>query len=185
MTISGSSDEDELNVSMGGRRMEEVRQYRYLGVDVSNDGRLHEEVSHRIGVALRNAGALKSLWRRRNVSMEAKVGMIEGIVEPSLMYGNEVGVLNKSEHKKVEAVEMDCLRSICGVRRIDRIRNEEVCRRCGKDASVGMKMDQSLLRWFGHVERMNEDRIPKRIYESDVVGVRRRGRPRKSWMDGV
>uniref|UniRef100_UPI0025A02200 reverse transcriptase domain-containing protein n=1 Tax=Klebsiella pneumoniae TaxID=573 RepID=UPI0025A02200 len=30
MTISGSSDEEELNVFMGGRRMEEVRQYRYL-----------------------------------------------------------------------------------------------------------------------------------------------------------
>ncbi|WP_289490223.1 hypothetical protein, partial [Klebsiella pneumoniae] len=119
---------------------------------------LHEEESHRTGVARKNAGALKSLWRRWNASREAKVGMFEGIVEPSLMYGSEVWVLNKNERKKVEAVEMDCLRSICGVRRIDRIRNEEVRRRCGKDASVGMKMDQSLLRWFGHVERMNEDR---------------------------
>ncbi|WP_289475129.1 hypothetical protein, partial [Klebsiella pneumoniae] len=48
-----------------------------------------------------------------------------------------------------------------------------------------MKMDQTLPRWFGHVERMNEERIPKRLYESDVLGVRRRERPRKSWMDGV
>ena len=27
--------------------------------------------------------------------------------------------------------------------------------------------------------------MAKRVYESDVRGVRRRGRPRKCWMDGV
>ena len=185
MNISGSPGENNMNVTMGGRRMEEVRAYRYLGVEVSNDGRLSEEINHRMAEARRNAGALKSLWKRRNVSREAKVGMFEGIVEPSLLYGSEVWVLNKSEQRKVEAVEMDCLRSICNVRRIDRIRNEEVRRRCGKVVSVGIKRDQSVLRWFGHIERMNEERIQKRMYESSVAGVRRRGRPRRGWMDGV
>ena len=47
---------------------------------------------------------LKSLWKIRNVSMEAKVGMFEGIVEPSLLYGCKTWVTNKSERKKIEAV---------------------------------------------------------------------------------
>ena len=50
---------------------------------------------------------------------------------------------------------------------------------------VGQKMDQGVLGWFGHVERMENERMTKRVYESDIRGVRRRGRPRKCWMDGV
>ena len=40
------------------------------------------------------------------------------------------------------------------------------------------------LRWFGHAERMGDERMATRVYESDVRGVRR-GRPTKCCMDGV
>ena len=43
----------------------------------------------------------------------------------------------------------------------------------------------TVLRWFGHVESMGDERMAKRVYEADVRGVRRRGRPRKCWMDGI
>ena len=32
---------------------------------------------------------------------------------------------------------------------------------------------------------MGDERMAKKVYESDVRDVRRRGRPRKCWMDGV
>ena len=54
-----------------------------------------------------------------------------------------------------------------------------------KNVSVSQRIDQSVLRWFGHVERMGDERMAKRVYESNVSGVRRRGRLRKCWMDGV
>ena len=46
-------------------------------------------------------------------------------------------------------------------------------------------MDQGVLRWFGHVERMGNERLVKRVYDSEVRGVRKSGRPRKSWLNGV
>ena len=45
--------------------------------------------------------------------------------------------------------------------------------------------DQGVLRWLGHVERIADERMAKREYESDVRGIRKRGRPRKCWMDGA
>ena len=33
--------------------------------------------------------------------------------------------------------------------------------------------------WLGHLERMEEDRIPKKIFTQELEGTRRRGRPRK------
>jgi hypothetical protein len=33
--------------------------------------------------------------------------------------------------------------------------------------------------WLGHQERMEEDRMPKKIFTLELEGTRRRGRPRK------
>ena len=45
-------------------------------------------------------------------------------------------------------------------------------RRCGKKLCVGDKMHQGVLRWFGYMERMGEDMLVKRVYESKVKQVR-------------
>jgi hypothetical protein len=40
------------------------------------------------------------------------------------------------------------------------------------------------LRWFGHVQRMEEKRIPKRVLYMNL-GTRLRGRQRNRWQDEV
>ena len=94
--------------------------------------------------------------------------------------------LKGCESKIMEAVEMNCLRNICSLRRTDRVPNVDIRRRRGKNVSVSQRIDQGILRWFRHVERMREERLKvKRVYDYDVRGVRRRGRPRKCWSDRV
>jgi hypothetical protein len=39
--------------------------------------------------------------------------------------------------------------------------------------------------WLGHLERMEEDRMPKKIFTQDLEGTRRRERPRKGWREEV
>jgi len=41
------------------------------------------------------------------------------------------------------------------------------------------------LSWLGHLERMEEDRMPKKIFTEELEGTRRGGRPRKSWREEV
>ena len=38
---------------------------------------------------------------------------------------------------------------------------------------------------MGHLERMEEDRTPKKIFTQELEGSRRRGRPRKGWREEV
>ena len=40
-------------------------------------------------------------------------------------------------------------------------------------------------RWLGHVERMDEYRMVRRMFMAEVSGGRVRTRPRLGWMDGV
>jgi hypothetical protein len=39
--------------------------------------------------------------------------------------------------------------------------------------------------WLGHLERMEEDRMPKKIITEELEGTRCRGRPRKRWKEEV
>ena len=41
------------------------------------------------------------------------------------------------------------------------------------------------LKWYGHVQRMEEDRLPKQVLKWTPHGRRRRGRPRRSWREGI
>ena len=71
------------------------------------------------------------------------------------------------------------------VSRMDRVRNEEVLRRAGIKRELASRADQRVLRWFRHVERMNEFRMARRVLMAEVSGGRVRGRPRLDWIDGV
>jgi hypothetical protein len=39
--------------------------------------------------------------------------------------------------------------------------------------------------WLGNLERMEEDRMPKKIFTQKLEGTKRRGRPRKGWREEV
>ena len=51
---------------------------------------------------------------------------------------------------------MKCLGSLVLVLRMDKVRNEEVRRRVGIERELASRADQRVLRWFGHVGRMDE-----------------------------
>jgi len=41
------------------------------------------------------------------------------------------------------------------------------------------------LHWFGHVQSVEEDRIPKKVLYMNLEATRLRGRPRNRWQDEV
>ena len=46
---------------------------------------------------------------------------------------------------------------------------------------VNERINESTLRWFGHVERMDDRRSVKRMYSGKCVGNRPDGRQKKKW----
>ena len=84
----------------------------------------------------------------------------------------------------MNVLEIKCLRSLVGVSRMDRVRNEEARRRAGIKMELASRADQRVSRWLGHVERMDDYRMARRVLMAEVSGGRVRGRPRFGWMDG-
>ena len=77
------------------------------------------------------------------------------------------------------------LRKIARVTRADRRRMVELREETGVQRSLTERLVRSRLQWTGHVERMADDRLPKRAAELREQGRRRRGRPRLRWEDCV
>ena len=68
---------------------------------------------------------------------------------------------------------------------MDSVRNEEVHRKAGIEMELASRADQQVLGWFGHVERIYDYRMARRVLMAEVGGGRVRGTLRLGWMDGV
>ncbi len=84
------------------------------------------------------------------------------------------------------------VRGACGVSRWDWLSNESVYEACdrrergsGVECGVVEWVKRSTLRWFGHIERMQNEEFVKKVYLSSVEGTNRRGRPLGRWENRV
>ena len=175
----------QLNIVLNGERLEEVDSFKYLGSVISACSDSVKEVKSRVNEVAKVQGGLKVMFNSKSLSMQVKRRLYEGIAIPTALYGAETWSMSVADKKRVNVAEMKCLRGMCGVTRMDRIRNEEVRRRTGVEKELAGRVGQYCLRWFGHVERMERGRIVKRLWRSEVRGERGRGRPSKRWLDGV
>ena len=78
--------------------------------------------------------------------------LYEKVVVPTVMYGSESWGMRVTERQK-----LNCLRSMTGVSWLDKVRNEVVRARTGVRRELEARVDMNVLRWFGHVERMDNN----------------------------
>ena len=86
---------------------------------------------------------------------------------PVLLYASEAMIWREKERSGIRAVEMDNLRCLLGIRRKDRVRKTQIIELC----KVAKGVDKRLLHWFGHTERIKNDRIAKSVYVREFVVV--------------
>ena len=80
---------------------------------------------------------------------------------------------------------MDNHRGLLDIRRMDRVLNAWIRELCRVKKGQDEKNDEGMLWWFGHVEKMENDRIPKRIYVEECAGNHSLGGLQKKWIDTV
>ena len=81
--------------------------------------------------------------------------------------------------------QMNCLRRICGISLHDHVPNVDILNRCNT-LSVKSQLQGKRPIWLGHVFRMPNNRLPKKLLFGEVKappGLRPPGRPRSSFND--
>ena len=101
-----------------------------------------------------------------------------------MVYGLETIEVTKKQIEEMEVAEIKMLRFAMGVTREDKIRNEYI-RSTVKVERLGMKMREGKLRWCGHVMRRDQEYVGRKMIEMELPGKRRRGRPKRRFLDVV
>lgn len=167
---------------------EEVERFVYLGTVFTRKPDISEEIRTRLLAGNRCIMALRNVIYNKVISRSLKLQIYKTVIRPIVTFGSEVWTLKKCEQSMLCVWERKVLRKIFRGKLVDgmwqRRSNYELQELYKEPNIVGIVKAQRL-RWLGHIVRMPEERVPKRILKSEIGGRKRRGRPRERWRDEV
>ena len=158
--------------------------FRYLGSTMSEEGDLEAEITHRVQQGWRNWKKVSGVLCDKRIGVKLKGKVYKTVVKPAMLYSAESWAVKRTHEQKLNVAEMRMLRWMCGVTRRDKISNEKI-RGTLKERKISEKVQESRLKWYGHVMRRDEQYVGKRVLGMEVDGRRKRGKPKQRWMDCI
>ena len=91
------------------------------------------------------AGAIKSLVNARDLQLQCVIVLHEILLVPVLMYSNGIMLWKEKEKSRIRAIQMDNLRGLLGIRRMNRIPNARIRELCGVRKGLDERIDEGVL----------------------------------------
>ena len=185
MVMSKANEGKVCKIRVNNTELDQVEKYKYLGAMITEDGRSLQEVKRRIAIA-KDAFMKYGELLKNKIAMKTKKKVLDCYIYSALMYGCESWTINEESKRRIEAFEMWCLRRILMISWMDRVTNQEVLRRAGKDTkTLYQNICRRKLKFAGHIIRGSSGMMCTNIIEGAIEGRRSRGRQRKGWFDNI
>ena len=158
----------------------------YLGSQINSDLNDDEEISKRVTKGLQMFGMLRRhLLGSKDVWNAVKKQVVLGMLLPIMLDGAEAWVVSAKALRELQSgynfIVRGCLRFSLYTTRKYRITKECLQIKLGVE-SLEYYLDWRILGYAGHVARMEDHRLPKKIMMGNVSGKARAGAPPKSHM---
>jgi hypothetical protein len=133
---------------------------------------------------------LQNFFNNKNISKKIKLILKNTIRDKMLTNATKISTLTNRNRKQLNIFERKVYRRILGpVYENEKgnwriLTNKEIYA-IVKKPTITETIRLHRLCWFGHILRMEENRIPKRVLHMNLETTRPRGRPRNRWQDGV
>nr|VZI17034.1 unnamed protein product [Spirometra erinaceieuropaei] len=175
-TLISHSPNAPPQIRVNGTQVQVVENFAYLCSTLSRNTKIDDEVANRISKASQAFGRLQStVWNRHGLQLSTKLKMYKSVILLTLMYGAETWTVYTKQARRLNHFHLSCLRRILRLNWQDRIPDTDVLERTGI-LSIYAILRQMQLRWSGHLVRMDDERLPKRLFYGDVAtGSRRQG----------
>ena len=85
---------------------------------------------------------LDSIFKSRDITLLTKVRLVKAMVSPVFMYGCESWTVKKAEHRRIDAVELQCWRRLLGVPWTARRSNQSIL----KEINPGISLEGMMLK---------------------------------------
>ena len=126
---------------------------------------------------------LDSIFKSRDITLPTKVSLFKAMVFPVVMYGCESWTVKKAERRRIDVFELWCWRRLLRVPWTARRSNQSMLK-----ISPGISLEGMMLKlkfqYFGYLLQ-RVDSLEKTLMLGGIGGVRRRGRQRMRWLDGI
>ena len=106
---------------------------------------------------------------------------VKAMVFPVVMYGCESWTVKKAEHRRIDAFEPWCWRSLL---RVPWTARRSILKQISPGISLEGMMLKLKLQYFGHLMK-RVDSLVKTLMLGGIGGKRRRGWQRMRWLDGI
>ena len=155
----------EPTVTVNGQKLAAVDKFTYLGSTPSRGVHIDDETDAKIAKDSVAFGRLRSsVWERKGVSLATKLSVYRAIVLTTLLYASETWTVYQRYAKKLNRFHLNCLRKLLKVRWQDKVPDKEILEQTAVSSVFTMlRKSDSQLCWAGHVIRMPDERLPKRL----------------------
>ena len=163
--------------------METVTDFIFLGSKITADGDCSHEIKRRLLLGRKVMTNLDNIFKSRDITLPAKVHLVKAVVFPVVMYGCEIWIVKKAEHRRIDAFELWCWRRLLRIPWTARRSSQSILKEISPGISLEGMMLKLKLQYFGHL-RQRVDSLEKTLMLGGIGG-RRRGRQRMRWLDGI
>lgn len=190
MTRNVGRDRIRQNVTMDEYNFEHVQTFQYLGALITSDNNVKVEIKQRILQGNKCYYATQQLLRSRTLTRQTKINIYKTIIRPVVTYGSETWTMTVQDTLLLNRFERKILRKIYGgvwdqqTVRYRRRTNNEVYE-LYNSPSIVQEIKSNRLRWLGHVQRSNDSRLIKMVWEEAPNNKRPLGRPKLRWRDNI
>ena len=108
MTVNKAGEERTIATYVDGQELEQVRDFRYLGQIISDDGRCDKEVKRRIAIARSNFINMKDVQATWKLKWDTIIRLVRcyNIILSALLYASETWALNAETEWRIRSLEM-------------------------------------------------------------------------------
>ena len=162
-----------------------TEEFKYLGSIVTSSLTSDADVQKRIKSAAAIFGALsKCVFSRKDIHSTVKGQVYTSLVISVRLYGSECWALREDLFSQLRSFHNRCVRTMCRVTIAHtircKIRTESLLKRLGI-MSIDEYYHHRLLRWAGHIARMDTCRTPRKLITGWVENARPKGCPYMTW----
>ena len=126
--------------------------------------------------------------RSRLLFGATKIILYKTLIRPVVSYGAEAWTLTKKEEQAVLIFERKIFRRIYGAKYGKgewKSQTNRELEEMSEGENIVKWIKGQRISWLGYLQRMEVDRMSKKVFTQELEGTRRRGRPRKRWKEEV
>jgi hypothetical protein len=152
---------------------------------------IQKEIKRRLNSGNACYLSVQNLLSSRLLSTNLKIRLYKTIILPVVLYGCETWSLMLRKEHRLRMFENRVLRSIFGPKRDEvtgewrKFHTEELCDLYSSSSIIRIIKSRRMMRWAGHVVRMDEKRNAYRLLVGKPEGKRPLGRPRRRWVNNI